>query len=1493
MEFPCHKFQANIFNKSRCQNCFKSRELHLMSNEELEQVKPIYASWLCLAPEGTDFDNPMQRSRKWQRRFFVLYEHGSLQFSLDELPSTIPQGTVDLNLCTDVTDAEARTGQKNALCVITPEQEIYIRGDSKEIINGWSEQLTLFLQTNKQSQRKKEPATTKKVVCSPEQEDGERKNNSDTTTVCEEPDAVYLGSGKVKPLDILNETCSVDTVEGSFLAPSIHAACTSPEPWGTESDPFPSDCSLPPSYSPLSSSTSSTSSVDWELDQDTESSSSSHDEPLSLTQAIDQSTDLHHEECESEDPCFTESRIQDDYLTDKRKGKMCQQCLREGRSRSQTHTVQNKERSSGFIEHPQRRARSLDIRTSECTKTPDLLNFKKGWLLQLNDHEQWRKFWFVLSAHSLHYYESAAEEASELVGEIDLTTCYKVTEYLVERSYGFQLLTHKLIYTLAALTAGIRQNWIQALQKNIQQRNAPDVASLADIQLLQGALCRPDVTRDSQNRVEHRSAHNKTFGCDSETTDWDETGHFCQEATVKQERFDLHSEKELEKQSTRSRRRGREERKQRYAIVMGSSTCAEEVRSSAGSPEQRLREIEERWQQVERTAIRKGKEVPLHPECKSTQELEKRLEHYQRRVEQLTVQITQFTDSGQSLENEFSPACRWLEPTFDLQCKIQKIVPNKQDPAVTLTGKYQETKQLPQLENLRKQHKKNQLGFCPSTQFINDLKVMSEQEVHCDMISHALWEATRYWEDEYSSVVKEDIGPDPAVVNLCCQEAEFLARQNEALNQHNQELLNQLAEANREIDRLKAELLHQPNGCQSELESVVERLEMEITRTCGQIQEARNQLVEMEENLKETHTALQLREATLRDLGFLTKDCEKISEISFLEETNRLCQNSQSLESKSQLRLSEQNCRELQNQNALLQESEVLHSEMIKETEEKVGTLQKGLEQDISCQWERLMHLQNNLVPDGRSSKETVQHVVKERVRMTSSVLSVLLEVIKHLTWSEKQESAPDLENAQMHHSVLNGLLLEKNLWEGFVNSLNHTPSQGLMTEGAGLLLCAKMKQEETEMFLSAINMPGDTSNLLASSRDSNPNHSANIPLGNLDINGIHSGTMKEEQRERTNLFNEQLALIRRVLEHHIENRLTLLNHVASKVESSTNEIHCNIFEQTNGFYLDPLVSVVMDVFIAYLIGNLLQEDRTLPIFEASCSKMASENHEKILEQNSHEETKANETDTSNSLRCYIKELEHVFSKDAKRIASLQQQHEEDKDRFKMEIVAAYEQGFALLKESHQRLTEDLLLKHQQELELVQKEKERLLAEEAAATFTVIEALKRTHCSELERRLQKANHENSSGDSGMAGLLKNHSDELALVQRELDALSEQFSKKCLECTHMAQALEAERKALQHCQQKNVDLSTRLQKLNNRFAEEVVRVSTMTNDGAFHLSGNRQQFELEIMLRVKEAEVFHLQQENSTLKNEIETVQMDQRLAIEKIQRHSDRSECGE
>lgn len=158
----CRKFQANIFNKSKCQNCFKPRESHVLNDEDLTQAKPTYGGWLLLAPEGTNFDNPLHRSRKWQRRFFVLYEHGLLRYALDEMPSTLPQGTINMNQCSDVVDGESRTGQKNSLGILTPDRDHFVRAECKEIINGWQEALTIYPRTNKHNLKKKrkvEPPT--------------------------------------------------------------------------------------------------------------------------------------------------------------------------------------------------------------------------------------------------------------------------------------------------------------------------------------------------------------------------------------------------------------------------------------------------------------------------------------------------------------------------------------------------------------------------------------------------------------------------------------------------------------------------------------------------------------------------------------------------------------------------------------------------------------------------------------------------------------------------------------------------------------------------------------------------------------------------------------------------------------------------------------------------------------------------------------------------------------------------------------------------------------------------------------------------------------------------------------------------------------------------------------------------------------------------------------------------------------------------------------
>ncbi|RLW00149.1 hypothetical protein DV515_00009115 [Chloebia gouldiae] len=121
------------------------------------------------------------------------------------------------------------------------------------------------------------------------------------------------------------------------------------------------------------------------------------------------------------------------------------------------------------------------LNASKKRNKPDLLNFKKGWMSILDEPGEWKKHWFVLTDSSLRYYrDSNAEEADDLDGEIDLRSCTDVTEFAVQRNYGFQIHTKDAVFTLSAMTSGIRRNWIEALRKNVRPVSAPDITKLPD-----------------------------------------------------------------------------------------------------------------------------------------------------------------------------------------------------------------------------------------------------------------------------------------------------------------------------------------------------------------------------------------------------------------------------------------------------------------------------------------------------------------------------------------------------------------------------------------------------------------------------------------------------------------------------------------------------------------------------------------------------------------------------------------------------------------------------------------------------------------------------------------------------------------------------------------------------------------------------------------------------------------------------------------------------
>uniref|UniRef100_A0AAR2JXN1 PH domain-containing protein n=1 Tax=Pygocentrus nattereri TaxID=42514 RepID=A0AAR2JXN1_PYGNA len=461
-ETPCRKFQANMFNKSKCQNCFKPRDAHLLSDEDFAQAKPIYGGWLLLAPEGTNFDNPLHRSRKWQRRFFLLYEHGLLRYALDDMASTLPQGTINLNVCVDVVDGESATGQKHSLCISTPEKEHYIRAESREVIIGWQEALIVFPRTNKQNQKKKR---------------------------------------KVEP-----------------PTPQVHT--------------------------------------------------------------------LEH-------PCRDASRWS-----------FC-----------------------SVIEVQTRFRRVREFPKPQLT---------------------WKKHWFVLTDQSLRYYrDSIAEEAADLDGEIDLSTCFDVTEFPVQRNYGFQIHSKEGLFTLSAMTSGIRRNWIQAIMKSVRPTITPDVTrSLPEEQAKARATLdltqpTPDVSHashtpkveiqrscevisDSAPPPEQRKnrARDRRREGRSKTFDWAEFHPGQDKGAPSRERAETLDEEEVEEERTK---RGQDRRRRFHPssslppstdhgrMEVDSSACvgvATGTQAASQNPDVQV-EIEQRWHQVETTPLREEKQVPI------------------------------------------------------------------------------------------------------------------------------------------------------------------------------------------------------------------------------------------------------------------------------------------------------------------------------------------------------------------------------------------------------------------------------------------------------------------------------------------------------------------------------------------------------------------------------------------------------------------------------------------------------------------------------------------------------------------------------------------------------------------------------------------------------------------------------------------------------------------------------------------------------------------
>ncbi|CAJ0920090.1 unnamed protein product, partial [Ranitomeya imitator] len=139
------------------------------------------------------------------------------------------------------------------------------------------------------------------------------------------------------------------------------------------------------------------------------------------------------------------------------------------------------------------------------------------------------------------------------------------------------------------------------------------------------------------------------------------------------------------------------------------------------------------------------------------------------------------------------------------------------------------------------------------------------------------------------------------------------------------------------------------------------------------------------------------------------------------------------------------------------------------------------------------------------------------------------------------------------------------------------------------------------------------------------------------------------------------------------------------------------------------------------------------------------------------------------------------------------------------DFTEACEHSLSQMENSHKQLLSELQRHHEWEIQRLRQEKDQLLAEETAATASVIDAIRAAHKEELQREVEKARTFQHGGSSTNEMIRRQHQSDMEALRRELQTLSERYSQKCLEIGALNQAASERDRELQKYQQEVKEL----------------------------------------------------------------------------------------
>lgn len=457
-----------------------------------------------------------------------------------------------------------------------------------------------------------------------------------------------------------------------------------------------------------------------------------------------------------------------------------------------------------------------------------------------------------------------------------------------------------------------------------------------------------------------------------------------------------------------------------------------------------------------------------------------------------------------------------------------------------------------------------------------------------DMLGQVQRQKLEGLKNPYSSACSREEHPEILSRDLS-QQVELLANENVALNQRYQEIVNQLREADREIDRLKAELdrlrcnVIQDTTKQEDKETDV--YEQALDQKSQQLQEALIKLEVLGNNLKETEKRLQLKEATLRGLGFQVVENDDSDKSP--PETEELKRQIEFIQSKlsvkeQMLHNVEQICRELQTQNTELitknEESTRMFSQMLEDAQKDMRTLKEqaraevtfGSETRTESECQELMQ-REVLTHDNR-----IEEVVEEFKRKSESLHRVLDMLVKGSVVKKCDSDSFDMETVLGENEVGLKEIFGERILHTVLGGLEESQKRGEQPLGPIRNVVERMLMD-VKVILNTI---------------SNPKDSIVTPTTCTEETTGRRYTRSDVTTMKSKILNDLFgSCILKTLAHVIEKKVVLLNQIASDIRVPTNEqlqsLALTLSSYGTRCWSEYIREAILDVMCTYLVIQL------------------------------------------------------------------------------------------------------------------------------------------------------------------------------------------------------------------------------------------------------------------------------------------------------------------